>query len=485
MQSFISRFKHNLKKGNKTLKIIFENDIYDQDTVEEYVKKFALFLSSQGVNDRDRVVIISKNRPYFLFAVFGAMYLGAIPVLVEESQTVEDLFYLTNGEPYVITDRTENYPNKKVFYFEDILKSIKNLKVAEYDNLEIPVETVDEDQTLIILHSSGTTGHSKKVHYSEKNVLWADGEYYRLYDFEHNNIFAYILPVNCTLGIIACGLTPMSHKKEIVFMDRYDLDWAMKSIEKHRVNVLASIPLMYKYMVRFDLSKYDFSSVKVCDSGGEILPIAIIKKFQEGSGVTITEGYGQTETTSLTHFLVPDKTGKLRIGSIGSPCKQVECRVVDDYGHQVKVGEIGELLVKGPMVMKGYDDPELTKLSLTEDGWFITGDMVYRDSDDYYYIVSRKKDLNSAGSKSGLLMKEMEEKLYSIEDVVEATTLMDQSSDVRVFVKPETDRNIDLNELLTTIKKELSYIPLNILDIKFVDSLPRTATGKVKRRLIN
>jgi long-chain acyl-CoA synthetase len=485
MESFISRFKHQLEDGDKTLKIIFENDIYDQNSVEEYIKKFAIFLSNQGVGDRDRVVIISKNRPYFLFAVFGAMYLGAVPVLVEESQAVEDLFYLTKGEPYVITDRSEIYPNKKVFYFENILESIKNLNVSKYNSLKTPNETVDEDQTLIILHSSGTTGHSKKVHYSEKNVLWADGEYYRLYDFEHNDIFAYILPVNCTLGIIACGLTPMSHKKEIVFMDRSDLDWALRSIEKHRVNVLAGIPLMYKYMVRLDLSKYDFSSVRVCDSGGEILPIAIIKKFQEGSGVTITEGYGQTETTSLTHFLVPDKEGKLRIGSIGSPCNEVECKIVDEYGHQVKIGEIGELLVRGPMVMKGYDDPELTKLSLTEDGWFVTGDMVYRDSDDYYYIVSRKKDLNNATSKSGLLMKEMEEKLYAIEDIVEATILMDQNSDVRIFVKPGAKINLDLNGLLKSIKNELSKISLKILDIKFVDSLPRTATGKVKRRLIN
>lgn len=485
MKPFISKFYDNLKKGDKTLKIIFEDEVYDQDQIQKMIERYSNFFISKGIKNRSRIVIISKNRPYFLFSVFGALSIGAVPVLVEESQSEDDLFYLTKNEEWVITDRKANYPNKNVFYFGQVEKSIKNIKVTKkFMEVKWP-EDVDSEKTVIILHSSGTTGYPKKVHYSEKNIDWADIEYFRLYNMKDNNVYAYILPVNCTLGIIACGLIPMLHKKEIVFMDRQDLDWALKNIEKRRVNVLAGIPLMYKYMVRLDLKQYDFSSVNVCDSGGEILPVSIIQKFQKGSGVTITEGYGQTETTSLTHFLIPDNEGKLRIGSVGYPCTDVECKLINEQGMEASVGEIGELFVRGPMVMKGYDDEELNKSSFTRDGWFITGDIVYRDADNYYYMVSRKKDLNNASLASGKYVKEIEEKLYSLRNVVEATTIMNDKSEVRVFIKPSVLDNDEINKLHNNIRSSLRSIPLNIVDIKFVESLPRTATGKVKRRLIN
>lgn len=485
MKSFISKFNENLKKGKKTLKVVYEDEIYNQSEVKLQIEKYASFFVSKGLKNRSRIVIISKNRPYFLFSVFGALSIGSIPVLVEESQGEDDLFYLTKDEEFVLTDRKANYPNKNVFYFEDVESLIKKIKISKELSSNKLLSDVESEQTVIILHSSGTTGYPKKVHYSESNIEWADKEYYRLYDMKSNDVYAYILPVNCTLGIIACGLVPMLHKKEIVFMDRHDLDWAMKNIEKRKVNVLAGIPLMYKYMVRFDLKQYDFSSVNVCDSGGEILPVSIIQKFQAGSGVTITEGYGQTETTSLTHFLIPDKQGKLRIGSVGYPCTEVECRLINELGNEASVGEIGELFVRGPMVMKGYDNQELNKSSFTDDGWFITGDVVYKDEDDFYYMVSRKKDLNNASLASGKYIKEIEENLYSLKNVVEATTIMNDKSEVRVFIKPNISNNEEINKLNSEVKSILNAIPLNIVDIKFVESLPRTATGKVKRRLIN
>ncbi len=485
MQSFIYSFSNNLKKNPKTLQVIYKNENYSEDKVIEQINLFASYFKSKGISQDTRVVIISQNRPYFIFALYALLSLGAIPLLFERTQQTSDLFELTKDEPFVLTDRPEDYPNTDVYYFDEILSLIIDIPVTHDIRNQKDLSNLSPDRTTIILHSSGTTGLPKKVHYSEQNISWAMIEYAKLYEIEKHKSMAYILPVNCCLGIIACGLLPMLYKKEIVFLDPQDIEEALDSIEKFRINIFPAIPQMYRYMVRFDLNKYDLSSLKVCDSGGEMLPIQIIKRFEQGSEVTITEGYGQTETSSLTHFLVPDSLGKLRIGSIGKPCSYVECKIIDQNGKEVPTGNIGELLIKGPMVMKGYDDPVLDSHAYTNDKWFITGDLVYKDQDEYYYIVSRKKDLNNADPNIALFVREIEEELYELPDIVEATTITDSKGKVQIFIKPD-QINLDfIEQLKKSVQEKLSHIPVDIIDIKFASFIPRTATGKVQKRLIN
>ena len=479
MKSYISRFAETLNsEGGPS--VTFGTICYQAKDIVCEINRYARFLASKGVGDRTRVAIISQNHPHFIFALFGSLSIGAIPVLIEDSQDVATLQSLVKDEDLVLTDQKHDlaHPNVVLFDEVEVLSTI-----SEDSVFTVRFKDVDPDRTLIILHSSGTTGLPKKVHYSESNVDWAMSEYSILYGITKQDVVAYMIPVNCCLGVIACCLLPMIHGSGITMISEDNLDEALESIVRTRVTILPATPYLYKYMIRKNLQAYDFSSLRLCDSGGEILPVSVIKKFKEGAGIVITEGYGQTETTSLTHFLVSDESTELRLGSIGRPCTEVTCRIVDPAGHDLGLLEVGELLIHGPMVMKGYDDPELQSFALDSKGYFKTGDLVYRDEDDFYYLVSRKKDLRGDKPEHAMLLRSIEEFVYSLDDVIEAAVLMDTETLVQVLIKPATRKPAILEAMRAQIESS-NWSPLRVEHVHFVERIPRTATGKVRKTLL-
>jgi long-chain acyl-CoA synthetase len=479
MKSYISRFTEVLDSGLNP-SITFGSVYYEVDDIIREINRYTQFLASKGVNDRTRVAIISQNHPHFMFALFGALSIGAIPVLIEDSQDEATLQGLVKDETLVLIDRKHDLLHSNIVTFDEIEASTRASGDAVLAN-RFP--DVDSDRTVMILHSSGTTGLPKKVHYSESNIDWAMSEYSMLYGITKQDVVAYMIPANCCLGVIACCLLPMLYGAEVAMILEDNLDEALESMARNKVTILPATPYLYKYMIRKDLRSYDFTSLRLCDSGGEILPVSVIKKFKEGAGVVITEGYGQTETTSLTHFLVSDASGELRLGSIGRPCTGVECRIVDPAGHDLGLLEVGELLIRGPMVTKGYDDAELQAEALDSKGYFKSGDLVYRDEDDFYYLVSRKKDLRGEKPEYAVLLRRIEEYVYSMDEVVEATVLMDSETLLQILIKPATREPNVLDALRSQIES-MSWSPLQVEHVHFVERIPRTATGKVRKTLL-
>jgi long-chain acyl-CoA synthetase len=313
-------------------------------------------------------------------------------------------------------------------------------------------------------------------------MLWADQEYARLYNFKENSSIAFIVPAHYSLGILACGIIPFFHGKTILITDGTKIKRSLELISEHKINILPATPTIYNLMNRSQLEKYDFSGLRLCDSGGQILPVAIIKKFAKGSGVTITEGYGLTETSSLTHFLVPDKKNNLRLGSMGKPCQSVRCMIIDETGRTVGPAVPGELLVKGPQNMLGYDLPNNNAEIITPDGWLKTGDIVYKDKDNFYYLVSRKTDLLENKFSIANEMRDIEETLYALEAVKECSTVITKQGLMIVFITP-TRKNADLGDFLKLILDKLPALR-NKVEVKFVDCIPRTSTHKVKRHIL-
>lgn len=487
MNSYIYNFHQKILVFPFSLKIIDDDKIYKQLEIFEIIKKLTVYFDYLGIKRNSRVALISKNKSYFLLVLYSLLYLKAIPVSIDYYSSYDIINKLVENEPFVISDKEINSYGGKLISIKKLLKKIEKIESVN-NNIFFRVihknkfEKANNNDHFIILCSSGTTGFPKKVILSEKNIKWADKQYAKLYNFEKNNSIAFIVPTHYSLGILACGIIPFFHKKTILICDGRKIKKCLEKISEYKINILPATPTIYNLMNKCDLSKYDFSCLKVCDSGGQILPVSIIKKFEKNTSVLITEGYGLTETSSLTHFLISDRSGKLRLGSIGKPCNMVKCKIVDEKNNKIGAYIPGELLVKGPQNMLGYDDKEKNKEIFTSDGWLKTGDIVYRDNDNFYYLISRKIDLLEHKFINAKKLRKIEEILYSLDIVQECTTILTKNKKIIIFIKPANKRN-SFENIKNMVYK---YLPKTSLDaeIKLVNFIPRTSTYKVKRNIL-
>lgn len=219
------------------------------------------------------------------------------------------------------------------------------------------------------------------------------------------HIYGMTLSLNAPIYI--AGLT-------IPIIDPSNVIDSLTTIQKYNVTVVCSVPTMYLMLINHsDIDKFDLFSIRWCISGASPLPPTLQKKFMELSGGVLIEGYGLTEASPVTHANPLDKTMKtVKIGSIGVPWPDTEAKIVDlNTGKELKIGEIGELIVKGPQVMKGYWKMQKETANTLKDGWLYTGDIAKEDEDGFFYIVDRKKDILKYKGYS-VYPREVEDVLY-------------------------------------------------------------------------
>jgi long-chain acyl-CoA synthetase len=266
-------------------------------------------------------------------------------------------------------------------------------------------------------------------------------------------------------------------------LPRFDAEHALRIIAGHRVTVFEGVPTMYVALNHApDRADYDTSSLRTCISGGAALPVEVLRGFEEAFGVPVLEGYGLSETSPVASFNLPGRERKP--GSIGTPIRDVQMRVVDAEDHELPEGEVGEIVIRGPNVMKGYwQRPEATAEALAG-GWFHTGDLARVDSDGYFYIVDRKKDLIIRGGYN-IYPREIEEVLYEHPAVAEAAVIgLPHSS-----LGEEVGAAVALKPGAAATGEELrDYVKGQVAAYKYprhvwiMDALPKGGTGKIQKR---
>jgi long-chain acyl-CoA synthetase len=245
------------------------------------------------------------------------------------------------------------------------------------------------------------------------------------------------------------------------------------------------VPTMYAAMLNLpDHADYDLGSLRTCISGGQSLPVELLRGFEEAFGCKILEGYGLSETSPVACQNRPDRERKP--GSIGIPIEGTEMKVVDDSGHELADGEVGEILIRGPNVMKGYwRRPEETREAIS-DGWLHTGDLGRRDEEGYFYIVDRKKDLIIRGGYN-VFPREVEEVLYEHPDVREAAVVgmpdKDLGEEIGAAVVLRDGASATAEDLQQHVKSQLAAYKYP-RRVWFLDELPKGATGKILKREI-
>jgi len=477
-----------------------EGERHTHGEISRWSARFAGGLRDLGLREEDRILLYLPNGPEYLVATLGAFKAGTpISPMNPQYRSREIRYQLEDtGARMIITH--ERLRDHVAETLEEIDRSPLLVTVGENPpGDDVPFEEVagdplrvprEPDDVAIQPYTSGTTGRPKGVLITHRNVV-TQGYSALGGDLEPDEVRSLMyLPLYHITGLIHSTWQPLVYGGAVYMRNplHWDAEECMRLIEEENISHFIGVTAMYVDMVNHEsFGDYDLTSLEAAGEGGAKMSVTIQEEFEETTGVNMAEGYGLTETTGATHSGANSIFG-VRHGTVGQPLRFTDCRIVDPHGEEVPLGEEGELLVRGPQVMKGYHDmPEANEESFTEGGWFRTGDVARRDLDNYYEIVDRKKQIIvSAGYN--IYPSEVEEFLREHEAVADAAVvgLPDERRNeipvAFVILKPGYEADVDVTE---EDIKEYSLENLAAYKhprrVKFVEEFPRTASGKIQK----
>jgi long-chain acyl-CoA synthetase len=351
--------------------------------------------------------------------------------------------------------------------------------------LTAPVERADGD-TAVILYTSGTTGRPKGAELTHaglhSNARTTEDT---LLEATPDDVIMGCLPLFHVFGLTCSLNAGVLAGACLTLIPRFDGGKALSVIERDDVTVFEGVPTMFSAMLHQpDRDRYDVSSLRLCVSGGSAMPVEVLRSFEATFGCTVLEGYGLSETSPVASFNHPHAERKP--GSIGTPIRGVEMRLVDDEGSDVPDGEVGEIAIRGENVMKGYwQRPEDTAKAIP-DGWFRSGDLARRDEEGYYFIVDRKKEMIIRGGYN-VYPREIEEALYEHPAVAEVACIgiahPDLGEEVAAAVALKPGAAAEVDELREFAKARVAAYKYP-RHLWLVDALPKGPTGKILRRAV-
>ncbi len=459
--------------------------------LDDATARVATALREKGLEVGDRVAVMLPNVPAFAVLYFAILRAGGVAVPMNPLLKAREVeFYLTDSgarlifvaSPSVdeVTKGAEPAGAEVVVVSSDAAELIEG-----HDPLTEVVDRADDD-TAVILYTSGTTGRPKGAELTHHNLARnAAVTAETLVQLGPDDVVMGCLPLFHVFGQ-TCGLNAaIATGATLTLLARFDPKAALEVIQRDRVTVFEGVPTMYGAILHLpDREQYDTSSLRTCISGGSAMPVEILHAFEKAFGTILLEGYGLSETSPVASFNHPDRERKA--GSIGIPILGVEMRLVDDQGAQVEAGQPGEIAVRGHNVMKGYwGRPDETADSM-KDGWFVTGDIATVDEDGYYFIVDRKKDVIIRGGMN-VYPREVEEVLFEHPAVAEAAVIgiahdsMGEEIGAAVALKPGATATPE--ELSAFVKTRLAAYKYP-RRVWIVDALPKGPTGKILRRSV-
>ncbi len=491
------------------------------------INRFAAALSKLGVRKGDRVAVMLPNMPQYVVAFFGALRAGAIVVNTNPTYTARELEHQlkdSGAETIIMLSSLyerlqtvrDNVPIRNVIiadvheYVGGIFKNMvaRTLRkegllvdVAEGDGVyhwqtvmgmgtTAPDVEVDPEDVALFQYTGGTTGVPKAAMLTHRNLVantiqvgaWlptaARGQPVVMGALPFFHVYG--MTVALLYGMYVAGTV-------VILPNPRPIDNVMKAIHHERCTLFPGVPTMYIAIVNHpEVSKYDLRSVEACISGAAPLPVEVQQKFEAITGGRLVEGYGLTEASPVTH--ANPIYGKRKPGSIGLPFPSTDARIVDlNTGEPLPVGEVGELCIKGPQVMKGYwNRPDETAITIDEEGWLHTGDIAKMDEEGYFYIVDRKKDIIIA-SGYNIIPREVEEVLYKHPKVLEAVVagVPDpyRGETVKAYIVLKEGEQATADEIIAFCREHLAPYKVPRL-VEFRSELPKSQVGKFLRRVL-
>jgi long-chain acyl-CoA synthetase len=484
--------------------------------LRDHVRRLSAALRSMGVSKGDRVAIMLPNSPQFIISYYAVLEAGATVVNISPLHVERELEYefndsgsetliyldLFDARIQAVKDKT---PLKRLIvssitdYMESptppsVPKSTDTYhfrEVIEESSPDLPVEDIDPREDLAALqYTGGTTGLPKGVMLTHFNLVanafqcsfWA-----REFVERGKDVYLDVIPFFHSYGQTVGMNNAILNAAAMVLIPQFEINLMLQAIQKYRPNFFPGVPTLYVAILNHpEALKYGVDRIRLCNSGSAPLPVEVHRRFSRISGGIFIEGYGLSEASPVTHS--NPIIGKKKVGSIGIPFPDTEAKIVDVETGKQELGfnEPGELIIRGPQVMKGYwNKPEETAQTL-RDGWLYTGDICTMDEDGYFYVVDRKKDMIIAGGFN-IYPREVDEVLYEHPKVQEAVTvgIPDEyrGETVKCYVVLKPGEQATEEEIIAWCRERLAAYKVPRM-VEFRDSLPKTMVGKVLRRAL-
>ncbi|MCL6477445.1 MAG: long-chain fatty acid--CoA ligase [Peptococcaceae bacterium] len=466
--------------------------------LDSIVNKLSNALVNMGVKKGDRVAIYLPNSPEYIFTYFAAARIGAIASPFNIIfKTGEIAYILNNSRAKILVGASEEIEqnvigtNAQTPYLEKIITvgrpvqgTIDFYSLISEASEDFKTVDLSPDELVTLMYTSGTTGKPKGAMLSHGNFM-AIAEVNSLFvQINDQDLFMTCAPY-CHIFFVMTVMAPFYAGAGVLTLKRFDAEKVLELISRYQVTHFGGVPTMYIFMLqKYESGKYNLKSWRVAKSAAASMPVEVINEIVEKFGVFFCESYGATETSST---VVHNRLGHGKAGSVGPVGRGSQVKVVDESGNQLPVGEVGEILVKGPGVFKGYwEMPEATKEAFDGE-WYRTGDLGKFDEDGYLYIVDRKKDMLICGGYN-VYPREVEEAIYQHPKVLEAAVvgIKDpvRGEVPKAFIRLKDGEEMTDQEMIDFLKQRIaSYkVPRNI---EFMSELPKNPTGKIlKRKLI-
>ena len=509
--------KANARRTPDKAALVFYGREVSFGELDEASDRFAGWLRARGLRAGDRVALFLENCPQFAIAYYGALKAGAIAVCLNPMHKALELGHeLEDSGARVLVGSDQGYGVVEAVRATSPLEAVvttsycdwlparptlpppssfleRAVVCAETEDLRAilgaapplatPVPRALAD-TAIIQYTSGTTGAPKGAELTHGNLVW-NCELMRLWlgQGPEDVVFG-VVPWFHITGM-EVQLNMMAYTgSTFVALGRFDLDTALRAIQDHRCTMTTLIATINVAIVNSPKTpEYDLSSLRLCLSGGSPVPAEIARRWEAITGHQLVEGYGLTETTAPTHCNPPHRP---RYGTVGLPFPFTDVRIVslEDGVTELPVGASGEIVVRGPMVLKGYwQRPDATAEAL-RDGWFHTGDVGRVDAEGYFTIEERKKDMIKASGYS-VFPAEVEAIMYRHPAVAEVGVVgvpdPYRGEDVLAFVVRKPGARASESELVAWCREAMAVYKAPRA-VRFVPALPKTASGKILKR---
>jgi|HigsolmetaAR201D_1030396.scaffolds.fasta_scaffold01188_11 long-chain acyl-CoA synthetase len=465
--------------------------VFNYQLLNDASARVASMLKSKGLKPGDRVGLMLPNVPHFPVAYYGILRAGGVVVPMNVLLKGREVSFYLKDSGAKILFAWHDFLDAAQAGADEAGAEIINVKPGEiegeifkFDPDPEIVEKSPED-TAVILYTSGTTGTPKGAELTHGNLQSNIDTVLSMFEITTDDVVLGALPLFHSFGQTCSMNSCIKAGGCLTLLPRFDAAKALEMFGRDNVTIFMGVPTMYGAMLH-DPSRENakLDTLRMAVSGGASLPVELMRAFEEAFGCIILEGYGLSETSPVASFNQPDKPRKP--GSIGTPIPGVQMKVVDEDGNELPPGEVGEIVIKGPNVMKGYWNRPDATAEVMRDGWFHTGDMAKVDEDGYFFIVDRKKDMIIRGGYN-VYPREIEEVLYEHPAVREAAVIGvphdELGEEVAAVVALKEGAEVDADSLRDFVKEQVAAYKYPRY-IHFVDELPKGPTGKILKREI-
>jgi long-chain acyl-CoA synthetase len=492
--------RESAKRDPDHVAIILDSFKFTYGQLDVLSNQVASSLKAAGLKKGDRVGLMLPNVPQFPMAYFGILKAGGVVVPMNVLLKAPEItFYMgDSGAKYMIVwddfagEALKGTANLGVTTFVTLKPGATDTPPGTRSFMELLAgdpkfdgEATQGDDTAVILYTSGTTGKPKGAELTHLNLFMNAHMVSHVFGSGPDDVTLAVLPMFHSFGQSSVMNVALHVGSTLTLVPRFDAEKVMEVIQRDKVTVFPGVPTMFFALLHHpSAGKYDLSSLRIAVSGGAAIPGEVIQAFESKFKTTILEGYGLSETSPTATFNF--SAAERKVLSIGKPIFGVEIRIFDIDDKQLPAGKdhVGEIVIRGHNVMKGYWNKPEANIEAFKGGWFHTGDLGYVDQDGFFFIVDRKKEMIIRGGFN-VYPREVEEVIYAHPAVAEAAVIgvPDErlGEEVKAVVALKPGAKASAEDIIEFVKERLAAYKYP-RTVQFVDTLPKGATGKILKK---